>query len=107
MAARRWALLGARYSDFDLQLQWYRNYDATAFDSNTITSDRILAAPIMQFSEVNPVQDGESLRLVVTDATPTNGGSVGTGRGGAFIGLAVEVDPIDGKIYKMAAQERS
>lgn len=106
-AARRWQLNADRYTDHDLHLEWFKDYQAAAFDSNVITSDRILAAPIEQFSECPVEQRAQSMRVVMKDAPPSGGGTIGAGRGGSWVGIAVEIDPIDGKIWKLAAQERS
>lgn len=108
MGVRRWQLNGQRHTDHDLSWTFYRNYESTPFDSNTETSDVIAAAPIEQFSSVPVEQRAESMRLVLRDAAPTGPGAViGTGKGGSWVGIGVEVDPIDGKLWKLAEQERS
>lgn len=105
---KKWSLNAQRYSDFDVSLSWYRDYESSPFDSHTITSNLVSSAPVsLPFSEVPTIHKASSMRLVIQDATPTGGGVVGTGRGGAFVGIALEVDQITDKIYRNASQEKS
>jgi len=105
---KKWSLNAARYSGFNIVLSWFRNYEASAYDTSTIISDDVMAAPVdLPFSEDTTIHLAKSARLVIQDAFPSNPAHELMGRGGAFVGLALEVDQITGKIYPNAAQEKS
>lgn len=105
---KKWSLNAQRYTDFDISMSWFRDYETSPFDSHTIASNLVSAAPVsLPFSEVPTIHKASSMRLVLQDATPTGGGAVSTGRGGAFVSIALEVDQITDKIYRNAAQEKS
>jgi len=106
--AKKWQQNIERFTDHNLLLSWFHDYATAAFETRTIPSNEIAAPPIEQFSQNVSWQSAQSMRLVIQDDFPSGPGAVtGTGRGGAFIGLAVEVDPIDGKIYKLPAGQKS
>lgn len=106
--AKKWQQNIERFTDHDISLVWYHDYDTVSFESRIIPSNEIAAPTIEQFSQNVSWHSAQSMRLTIQDDFPTGPGAVtGTGRGAAFIGLAVEVDPIDGKIYKMPAAQKS
>jgi hypothetical protein len=106
--AKKWQQNIERFTDHDLVLSWFHDYATTSFETRTIPSDTVAAPPIEQFSQNVSWHSAQSMRVVVEDSFPSGPGAVvGTGRGAAFIGLAVEVDPIDGKIYKLPAGQKS
>lgn len=106
---KKWEQNIERFTDHNIVLTWYRDYSSTPIESRTITSDVIATAgPVEQFSQNLATHSAQSYRLTIKDDPPSGpGGVVGTGRGAAFIGLAVEVDPIDTQIYKLPAARKS
>lgn len=83
------SVLGHRYSRYNLKLEVAFDYSSTYTQSHTWLSYTTDQFPIGQY-EIRPVQPKcQALRVKITDATPT-GGSVGTGKGTSFVGLAIE-----------------
>jgi hypothetical protein len=99
---KKWTLLNEKFTDHDISLTFIRDYDTAPFETKTWISN---ALPIdEQFSHNATIHRAQSMRMKITDAAPTGGGAVtGTGRGSSFIGLAVEVDPIDNKTFRLPA----
>lgn len=99
---KKWTLLNERFTDHDVSLTFTRDYDTAPFETKTWVSNTLPTDE--QFSYNATIHRAQSMRMKITDAAPTGGGAVtGTGRGAAFIGLAVEVDPLDNKTFRLPA----
>lgn len=106
---KKWQFLAERFTDHDVNISWYQNYIGAPLETRNIPSGTILTVgPVEQFSQDTADHKGESMRVTFTDATPSSPGAVvGIGRGGAFIGLAIEADPIDNKLFRLPDTNRS
>lgn len=99
---KKWTLLDERFTDHDMALTFTRDYDPTPFETKAWVSNTLPADE--QFSHNAAIHRAQSMRMKMSDGAPTGPGAVvGTGRGSAFIGLAVEVDPIDNKTFRLPA----
>lgn len=101
----RWTFLAQKAGSHDLVMSWFRNYEASAFYSDTATSDEFLTT-VEQISRVPPVMRAQSMRVTIADATPTGGGGAGNGQGPVLIALAVEVDSLDNKAFRLPAAQK-
>ena len=98
----KWTINQLRVGSFNASAAFYKDYETTAFDSRTILDATISAAPHAQISiDVAPNHRAQSMRMKLLDAPPAS--LDGTGKGGAWIGLAVELDPLDNKTFKLPA----
>lgn len=106
---KRWQFLNERFTDHDLSLSWFQNYDAAPLETRSFASATIAAIGVVnQLTQDTWDHKGESMRMTIVDAAPTSpGATVGVGRGSAFIGLGIEIDPIDNKLFKLPAGNRS
>ncbi|WP_394825028.1 hypothetical protein [Pendulispora albinea] len=96
---KKWTLLAERFTPNSLTLSWFKDYESSAFDTFS------WSGPDAQVMNNVSVHKAMSMRLRIADAPP-DGAPVGTGRGAAFIGLAVEVDPLDNKTIRLPAIQK-
>lgn len=95
-----------RYTAHDLSINLYRDYESTPIDTYNVADSLISTWPIEQTTRHPNVMRLESVRFTISDATPTGGAGVSTGRGFAFIGLGVEVEALDGRAWRLPATQK-
>ncbi|NBW08773.1 MAG: hypothetical protein EBR82_12190 [Caulobacteraceae bacterium] len=78
-------------SPADLTMAIGTDYNATSTQSNVFTWSQIATwtTPLTQFSTHIAQQKTQSIRVTLSDATPT-GGTVGTGQGPNYLGVTLE-----------------
>lgn len=101
----KWTLNNERFTDHDLSMSWWYNYAASPFETRGWTSAQL---PVDEQISHNPsIHKASSMRMRIVDGAPSGaGGVVGIGRGSAWIGLAVEIDPIDNKTMRLPAAQK-
>lgn len=108
IGVRNWQIFNERYTDHDLLMSWYKNYEPTSFESKSWASNLIAAmAPREQIAANVSVQQVQSIRMTIRDAPPTGPGAVvGTGRGATFLGLTVDTETF-GMTQRLPATQKS
>lgn len=101
----KWTLNHERFSDHNITMSWYKDYATSPFESKTWLATALPVDENEQFSHNPAIHRAQSMRMKLTDASPT-GGTLGIGRGAAFIGLAVEVDSLDNKTFRLPAARK-
>lgn len=101
MGIRNWQILNDRHTDHDILLQFRRDYESSVTDTVLFNSDVISSIAPREQLAVNPsTHQVQSARLTMTDAFPSGAGHVlGTGRGATFLGITVDVEPIQ-KVFR-------
>ena len=61
--------------------------------------------PVEQLQHPVKLQQVDSLSVTVSDAPPTGGASMGSGRGAAFLGVTLELD-MDQGTYRLPAAQK-
>jgi hypothetical protein len=91
-----WQFLAERKTDHDIRVELRSNYSSTLLENIRIPSNVIAGEPLHQFALNPSVHKAESMRYRIIDTDPTGPGAVvGTGQGAIFVGLAVDIDPIN------------
>jgi hypothetical protein len=90
-------LLGEYHTPHDLQMSFAYDYSATFKTPRTFTAAQLLALntaglPMQVEHGMHDDARGEAVRVQLQDVTPSSG-SLGTGQGGTWVGLAFEVVP--------------
>jgi hypothetical protein len=107
----RATLLAKRSTHHDVNVSFAYDYASTYKTTRLYTATQlntlVSALPNMQLD--HPLHDDaqpcESVRIRISDATPSTGQAVTTGQGGTWIGLAFEVVPKTGT-YKLPDESR-
>lgn len=101
---------GEKFTSHDLSIAMYVDYAASATKTWTFPatggSTPLDSMPLPQVS-VDPPQNAQRSQAVsfeISDATPT-GASIGTGRGSAFVGLAVDIQT-EGNSWELPAAQK-
>lgn len=105
MSFTKWTHLHERLDPYNLVLSWYKDYSPTPYLTQTILDTTLAALTSAQFSTNTSIHRAESMRIKVLDQRPVSG--VTTGKGARWIGLAVELDPIDQKTYHLPTENKS
>ena len=88
-----------KFTDYDLNLKIYSDFETSASQTKLFGHATIAAYTVADQHEIDIVrQDCQSMAVELYDATPTGGGTIGTGRGAAFIGVTLELQPVDGPV---------
>lgn len=99
----KWTVNHERIAEYNVTATWFKDYEASPYMSATFTDAQILAMPADQFSFDTSIHRAQSMRMTLIDAQPT---TITTGKGARWIGLAVELDPLDNKTFKLAASQK-
>lgn len=104
---RAWSmsLLGERFTPHDLVIEVGNDYSDTYHQTKTWSDEDIEDMPLEQIRTAMVRQKCQALRYRISDATPTGGGAVGTGRGLSFTGIAIEA-AILRKTKRLGAAQR-
>lgn len=100
----KWTINQEKKSPYDMQFTWFRDYSISGFNNMALTAAQLDAMPAYQYSFDTSVHRAQSMRIRLADSQPI--GTVGTGKGASWIGLAVELDPLDNKTFKLAASQK-
>lgn len=103
MSFAKWTVNHERLAEYNVTASWFRNYETTPYLTKPLTDAEILAMPADQFSFNTSVHRAQSMRMSLVDGRPT---TVTTGKGARWIGLAVELDPIDNKTFRLATAQK-
>lgn len=91
-----WHLLGRRHTAFDVSIVFDYDYVGTRTDTLALTDTTMSTwanLPALQLRRTIKIASNEVVRVTITDATPTGGGAVGTGRGCEWISYGFDVKP--------------
>jgi len=104
---RAWSMsvLGERFTPHDLVISVGNDYAATYHQTTTWSDEDIEEMPLEQIRTAMVRQKCQAIRFKLADATPTGGGAVGTGRGLAFNGIAIEAAILN-KTRRLPAAQR-
>lgn len=98
-------LLGTRYTAHDLTLEVAVDY-SDAWQTKTWADSLISTWPLEQARLDIVKQFGQSIRVRFSDATPTGGASVGTGRGFAVSSIVLDVG-VERGAYRLPPAQRA
>lgn len=100
----KWTVAHERKSTYDIIAQWFKDYEISAYQTSSLTDAQLAAMPAYQFSFDTSIHRAQSMRIKMQDVQPIS--ALGTGKGAVWIGLAVELDPLDNKTFKLAASQK-
>lgn len=103
VAFLKWTVQQERRSAYNISAFFFKDYEAAPYQAAAKTDAQILAMNAPQFSFDTSIHRAQSMRVKLIDTPPA---VLGTGFASRWIGLAVELDPLDNKTFKLPAANK-
>jgi hypothetical protein len=100
------ALLAERKTPHDLTLRQFYNFSTSAGSTVTWTSSEVIALDRESLQVRCKYQRLNGIQVRITDATPSTGGTIGTGEGLSIKGLSLELGIDKGVVRRPAASQK-
>jgi len=104
---QKWIWMHEKLTEYNFRIDWFRDYETSAFDTRIWTSDNIDGFVHDQGSGAVRDFKAQSMRVLMQDQAPTGPGStIGLGSGARWIGLRADVQGIDNKANRLPANQK-